>query len=255
MSRLATSSTVTPVALRDRPQVEDALVRDDAAGPAVEHRVVRRAAGGRRSWRSGSRPRSRACSPSPPIMRTYAHEIGRMPAEPHGAAEIGPTPVAGRLRRRAGGPAGTARGARAPRPGPTPGPPPPCGMQNVLCRLRCETSAPNVARLGHADQRVEVRAVEVDLAAELVHERADVADVLLEDAVRRRVGDHQRGEVVARARATFAFRSSRSTLPSSSHSTTTTRMPAIDRAGRVGAVRGRRDQADVAAACRPGSAW
>ena len=31
----------------------------------------------------------------------------------------------------------------APRPGPTPGPPPPCGMQNVLCRLRCETSAPN----------------------------------------------------------------------------------------------------------------
>ena len=26
--------------------------------------------------------------------------------------------------------------------GPTPGPPPPCGMQNVLCRLRCETSPP-----------------------------------------------------------------------------------------------------------------
>jgi hypothetical protein len=26
--------------------------------------------------------------------------------------------------------------------GPIPGPPPPCGMQNVLCRLRCETSAP-----------------------------------------------------------------------------------------------------------------
>jgi len=27
--------------------------------------------------------------------------------------------------------------------GPTPGPPPPCGMQNVLCRFRCDTSAPN----------------------------------------------------------------------------------------------------------------
>lgn len=29
--------------------------------------------------------------------------------------------------------------------GPIPGPPPPCGMQNVLCRLRCETSAPMAA--------------------------------------------------------------------------------------------------------------
>ena len=26
--------------------------------------------------------------------------------------------------------------------GPTPGPPPPCGMQKVLCRFRCDTSAP-----------------------------------------------------------------------------------------------------------------
>ena len=37
--------------LRDRAQVEDALVRDEPVGPAVEHRVVRRAAGARGSWR------------------------------------------------------------------------------------------------------------------------------------------------------------------------------------------------------------
>src|SRR5437764_15311589 len=73
----------------------------------------------------------------------YAHGIGRIPAEPHGAPAIGPTPVLG--------PASATNGwlgrygARCARTatGPTPGPPPPCGMQNVLCRLRCETSAPN----------------------------------------------------------------------------------------------------------------
>ena len=37
--------------LRDRPQVEDALVGDQPAPPGVEHRVVRRGAGGPRSWR------------------------------------------------------------------------------------------------------------------------------------------------------------------------------------------------------------
>ena len=66
-----------------------------------------------------------------------------MPAEPNGAPEIGPTPVAGP----ASGDSGWlgrygARWLRTPT-GPTPGPPPPCGMQKVLCRFRCETSAPN----------------------------------------------------------------------------------------------------------------
>src|SRR6185437_12781439 len=31
--------------------------------------------------------------------------------------------------------------------GPTPGPPPPCGMQKVLCRFRCETSEPHLPGL------------------------------------------------------------------------------------------------------------
>ena len=49
---------------------------------------------------------------------------------------------------------------------------------------------------GDADGGVEVGAVHVHLAAGLVHGRADVADVLLEHAVRRRVGDHQRRQPV-----------------------------------------------------------
>src|SRR3954452_2651525 len=39
--------------------------------------------------------------------------------------------------------------------GPTPGPPPPCGMQNVLCRFRCDTSAPN--RPGRANPTSALR--------------------------------------------------------------------------------------------------
>src|ERR1700735_2379684 len=61
-----------------------------------------------------------------------------MPADPYGAATTGaaPAPSTARVGRKG------ARWARA-ATGPTPGPPPPCGMQNVLCRFRCDTAAPN----------------------------------------------------------------------------------------------------------------
>src|ERR1039457_4831358 len=92
----------------------------------------------------------------------YAEEVGGVPADPNGAAAIGPTPPS----RRAPGPRGpgaspgealcppglaspgrkAARGART-ATGPPPGPPPPCGVQNVLCRFRCETPAPNLPGL------------------------------------------------------------------------------------------------------------
>ena len=74
----------------------------------------------------------------------YAHEIGKILAEPNGAPETGPGPVAGPAERSIGwlGKNG-ARCARA-ITGPTPGPPPPCGIANVLCKFRWETSAPNL---------------------------------------------------------------------------------------------------------------
>src|SRR4249919_4379236 len=69
----------------------------------------------------------------------YIQLIGRMLALPKLAALTMPTVVfsayfAGR------------NGARCDftAQGPTPGPPPPCGMQKVLCRLRCETSEPHL---------------------------------------------------------------------------------------------------------------
>ena len=66
--------------------------------------------------------------------------------------------------------------------GPAPGPPPPCGVENVLCRLNCMTSAPMCAGLHDAHQGVEVGAVEVDQAAARVHRLGDLRDVALEQA-------------------------------------------------------------------------
>ncbi len=67
----------------------------------------------------------------------------RIEALPHGAAETAPEPPWPEI------PMSTTEwpgryGARcfATPIGPTPGPPPPCGMQNVLWRLRWQTSAP-----------------------------------------------------------------------------------------------------------------
>ena len=50
---------------------------------------------------------------------------------------------------------------------------------------------------GHADERVEVGAVHVHLAARLVDELAHLADRLLEHAVGRRVRHHDPGEAIA----------------------------------------------------------
>ena len=62
-----------------------------------------------------------------------------MPAEPNGAPDTGPTAWGSVLNGLPGKKA--AKWART-ATGPTPGPPPPCGIQNVLCKLRWLTSAP-----------------------------------------------------------------------------------------------------------------
>ena len=200
MSRLATSSTVTPVSLRDRAQVDDALVRDEPVRARVEHRVVRREAVREVVRVRGSRPAWRARSPSPPIIATYIHGIGRMPAEPHGAALIAPTPVAGpglgaqrmvRQERREvrahadRADAGTAAAVRD---------------AERLVQVQVRHVGAELAGPRDADERVEVRAVEVHLAAVVVHERADLADLLLEHAVRRRIRDHRARRGDRRAR-------------------------------------------------------
>ena len=127
----------------DRAQVEDALVGDEAVAPGVQDRVVLAEPGARRSWRSGPRTFVARRGPSAPIIADVRprdrQDAGR--AVRRGADR--PDAVRGPARGPAGASAGTARDAPRTATGPTPGPPPPCGMQNVLCRLRCDTSAPN----------------------------------------------------------------------------------------------------------------
>ena len=120
-----------------------------------------------------------------------------MLAEPYGAPEIGPTPVSGpasgasgwlgrygarwaRTRDRA-----DARAAAAVRDA------------EGLVQVEVRDVGAEPARLGQPDERVEVGAVDVDLAARVVHQGAELGDGVLEDAVRGRVGHHDRGEVVA----------------------------------------------------------
>jgi hypothetical protein len=54
-----------------------------------------------------------------------------------------------------------------------------------------------LARRGKADERIQVCAVDVHLAAVLVDDRAEASDARLEHAVGRRVRDHDRREVRA----------------------------------------------------------
>jgi hypothetical protein len=169
----------------------------------------------------------------------YIQVIGRMLALPNGAR----TPRLGVFQLRVAWQ--ERRQVRLTPIGPTPGPPPPCGMQKVLCRFRCETSPPNLPG-AQADHGVHVGAVDVHLAAVVVDDRADFADAFLEHAVGRRVGDHQRGQAFAvldGLGAQVVDVDVAAGVAGGHHH----RMPAMC-GGRVGAVGRRRDQADVAVA-------
>src|SRR5687768_13470302 len=74
-------------------------------------------------------------------MRMYIQVIGRMDADPYGAAE---TVYVSESSSASGCPGRNGVRCERTATGPTPGPPPPCGMQNVLCRFRWLTSPPNL---------------------------------------------------------------------------------------------------------------
>src|SRR5690606_17260366 len=53
----------------------------------------------------------------------------------------------------------------------------------------------DISWAGQAYKRVEIGSVEINLAAMLVNDRADVLRALLEHAMRGRIGEHQGGEI------------------------------------------------------------
>jgi hypothetical protein len=148
-----------------------------------------------------------------------------------------------------GGSAGAARGARhADRP--DAGAAAAVRDAEGLVEVEVAHVGADRGRRGQPHLRVHVGAVHVDLAAVLVDERADLADALLEDAVRARVGDHQRrqprgvllrlGAEVGHVHVAVAVAGDHDDLHAGHH-----------RARRVGAVRGGRDQAHVALRLAP----
>ena len=206
--------------------------------PRVEHRVVRLEPLGhvvRVQDRDLRRPRQARRRPS---SRCTPTRSSRMLALPHGAADD-------RRRSPRSPPVATTgwpgrNGARcaATQIGPMPGPPPPCGMQKVLCRFRWQTSAPMSPGPAEPDLRVHVRAVHVHLAAVLVDDLADLAD--RPPRTRRASTGRSPSAPPSSSLCSLGLaprRSARSTLPSSSHATTTTLQPGHHRARRVGAVR------------------
>ena len=106
-------------------------------------------------------------------------------------------------------------------------------------------------RTGQPDLRVHVGAVHVHLPAVLVHDPADVADLVLEHAVRRGVGDHQAGQPVAMLGRLSAQVGDVDVAVRRAGDDDYTH-PGHGRARRVGAVRRRRNQDDVAVRCRRG---
>ena len=175
----------------------------------VEHRVVLAPAAARRS----SPPPPPSASPAAARRTPSSAGTSTRSAARPGCRTVPPTPAPTRTPSTPSPPGRNGARCAATATGPTPGPPPPCGMQNVLCRFRCDDVAAERARPGQPDQRVQVRPVDVDLPARVVHRRAHLADLGLVHAVRRRVGDHQRGQRCRACSSIFARRSARSTSP------------------------------------------
>ena len=166
-----------------------------------------------------------------------------MPAEPYGAAEIGPMPGVrpGCVEQRM-----VRQERRQVRPDPDrPDARPAAAVRDAerLVQVEVADVRAEPARLGQSEQRVQVGAVDVDLAAGVVHQRAQVDDGLLEHPVGRRVGDHDRGQLVA-VRLDLGpqvVQIDRAVVGGLDHDHL---HPGHHRRGRVGAVRRGRDQAD-----------
>ena len=106
-------------------------------------------------------------------MRTYAQEIGRIDGLPYGAAETGPPScveaarVVGALRERVAGQ--VRREVRLRRDRADAGAAAAVRDAERLVQVQVRDVAAEVAEPGEAEQRVEVGAVDVDLAAGVVH--------------------------------------------------------------------------------------
>ena len=84
--------------------------------------------------------------------------------------------------------------------GARPGPPAAVRRGERLVQVEVHDVDAHLARLGHPEDGVEVRAVAVDQPARLVHQPRDLQEVLLEQPERVGVGEHEPGNPVVQVR-------------------------------------------------------
>ena len=172
------------------------------------------------SWRSGSRLR-RLREPHAPHHLAVDPRDGQDATATPCAAAHSPAPAPGRARQE-------RRKMRLHPDRPHSRPAAAVRDAEGLVQVEVADVGADSRRAAEADQRVHVRPVHVDLSAVLVHDLADLADRLLEDAVGGRIGDHAGREPVAAASAS-ARKSWQSTLPSPPPAPGTTLIPASPR--------------------------
>ncbi len=177
-----------PARVLQRAQIDDALVRDEAAAAGVQDRVVRGQAPGHVVGAQQRHGRGPCQSPGshhrdvhPDDRQDPGRAVGRRTDRTDGRWNADPA----RQERRQVRFDGDRTDARA-----TP------AVRNAkgLVQVQMGHVAAEAARRRQSDQRIQVGAIDVHLPAVAVYQVADRADRLLEHAVRGRVGDHQRGQ-------------------------------------------------------------
>ena len=184
----------------------------------------------------------------------YIHEIGRMPALPHGAAATAPMcdfefvssscDVNNRMARQKL----DQMFRHANRPDARPA----AAVRNAkrLVQVQMADVRADVRRTAQADLRVHVRTVHINLSAVGVDDFANLLDRLLEHAVRGRIGDHQAGEVFF-MRLGLGAQIGHVNVAVLVAGDGNDFQPGHDGAGGVRAVRGGRDEADIAVRFAP----
>ncbi len=229
----------------ERAHVQDALVRHAAVAARVQDRVVVTQAGGnvvgvQDGDFGGAAQAVRAHQRD--VHERDRQDAGRAERSGRDRADLG---VAGQLALFVHDARQIGRQVRAHRHGAHAGAAAAVRDAEGLVQVQVGHVRAELAGLGHADHCVHVGAVQVNLAAGLMHQIADFGHGFFEHAVRGRVRDHQRGQLVADLRDLGAqVREVHVAIGVRGHHH---HIHAGQlRRGGVGAVRRRRDQADVA---------
>mmetsp|Transcript_2252 Transcript_2252/g.3947 ORF Transcript_2252/g.3947 Transcript_2252/m.3947 type:complete len:210 (-) Transcript_2252:1252-1881(-) len=173
--------------------------------------------------------------PSCPFILMYIQEMGKIAALPNGAPAMAPSNLGTHRSLPQSFPEASGSTAWPGRKGarwdatpiePTPGPPPPWGMQNVLCRLRWQTSAPMIPGLVKPTCAF-IFAPSMYTCPPASWTISMISTIFSSNTPKVLGYVTMNAATFSLCFSTFALKSSKSIFPSSSLSTTTTFIPAM----------------------------